>query len=189
MEGVPIERIPDIVTLVDAANEMIARFFGVRSTFDIIICGSSWDMEVQAISRQKSAKSYENGEILVGLTDYELREIIIRSDKAKFVHYLHELVHGIVSQSHSHQLREALAWYFTLKLLESHDDLKKTPYPPWIDTVYISRVRRLAEIVGDEFLKDFALRKCPLHNLNDFPEEVRQLFMPEEVFYAATRRS
>jgi len=185
----PIEDIYNIVALVDAANEMIARFFGVGSTFDIIICKGSWDMEVQVISRERSVRSYRDGEGLVGLTDYELREIIIRSDKAKFIHYVHELVHGIISQAHSHQLREALAWYFTLKLLEPHDDLKKAPYPPWVDSIYISRVRKLAEIVGDEFLKEFALGKRPLDNLDCYPEEVRQLFMPEELFYAAVRRS
>lgn len=168
---------------------MISRFFGVGNTFDIIVCKGSWHMEVQVISRQKSVKPYKDGESLVGLIDYELKEIIIRSDKTKFAHYLHELVHGIVSQWHSHQLREALAWYFTLKLLEPHYYLKEAPYPSWVDSIYVSCVRKLAEIVGDEFLKGFALGKRSLHNLDDFPKEVQQLFMPEELFYAAARRS
>jgi hypothetical protein len=155
LEETTIEEVSNIVALVDAAYEMISRSLEAESKFDIIVCKGSWDMEVQVISREKFVKPYKGGESLVGLTDYELKGIII-CDKAKFAHYLHESVHSVVSQSHSHQLREALAWYFTLMPLKPHYYLKEAPYPSWVDSIYVSRVRKLAEIVGDEFLKDLA---------------------------------
>jgi hypothetical protein len=77
LEETTIEEVSNIVALVDAANEMISRFLGAESKFDIIVCKSSWDMEVQVISREKSVKPYKDGVSLVGLTDYELKEIII----------------------------------------------------------------------------------------------------------------
>jgi hypothetical protein len=76
-EETTIEEVSNIVALVDADNEMISRFLGAESKFDIIVCKGSWDMEVQKISREKSVKPYKDGVSLVGLTDYELKEIII----------------------------------------------------------------------------------------------------------------
>jgi hypothetical protein len=41
---------------------------------------------------------------VVAMTDYKLKEIIIRNDIAKFGNYLHELIHGVLDRSHSYQL-------------------------------------------------------------------------------------
>jgi hypothetical protein len=32
-------------------------------------------------------------------------------------------------------------------------------YPSWIDNLYLYPVKKLAQIIGDDFLKDFALGK------------------------------
>lgn len=176
----------EIVKLIDTANKMIENYFGIRSAFDIIICKRGWKMEVQVLSWQRCGASdrFGDGEMLIAITDYGLNEIVTRSDKARFVHYLHELINGIVSPSHTRLLEEALAWYFTLKLLKPYENLKAS-YPPWIDSMYLSPMKQLAAIVGDDILSDFSVGKCCLANFDNFPREVKQLFMPMELFYAS----
>jgi hypothetical protein len=44
----------------------------------------------------------------------------------------------------------------------------------------------LAEIVGDEFLKDLAVGKASIQ-YGLFPRDVQELFLPEEVFYLKKR--
>jgi hypothetical protein len=144
-------------------------------------------MEVQVISRSKdpSERSIYSDTKFVGMTDYRLREIIIRCDVAKFGHYLHELIHGIISKSHTHQLREGLAWYFTLKLTEGYRYVRPA-YPSWVDKMYVYPTKRLAEIVGEEFLKDLAVGKASL-DYEMLPKDTRELFLPEEIFYTEKR--
>jgi hypothetical protein len=49
--------------------------------------------------------------------------------------------------------------------------------------LYIYPTKRLAEIVGDDFLKDLAIGKALVqHEL--LPKGVQDLFLPEEVFYS-----
>jgi hypothetical protein len=119
------------------------------------------------------------------MTDYRLQEIVIRSDIAKFGNYLHELIHGIISRRHTHQLREGMAWYFTLKLTERYRYVRPS-YPSWVDEIYVYPARRLAEIVGEEFLKDFALGRASL-DYESLPKYVQELFLPEEIFYSEKR--
>lgn len=173
------EEIKKIVSIIDLANEMVLEYFGVYNTYDIIVCKDNWAMEVQILSRQKSPTSYSAK--FVGMTDYQLREIIIRSDKARFAHYLHELVHGVIAPSHPHQLREALAWHFTIKILEPHKE--KVPYPSWIEPLYLSPLRKLVSLLGDDVLKDLALGKKSIENVDTLPQDVKVLFLPEESFY------
>lgn len=143
-------------------------------------------MEVQIISRKgQSTLLMYNDTKFVGITDYHLEEIVIRCDIARFGHYLHELIHGIVSKSHTHQLREGFAWYFTLKLTEGYRYVRP-PYPYWVDMLYLYPVNRLAEIVGDEFLKDLAIGKASIQN-DLLPRDVQDLFLTEEVFYSKKR--
>ena len=56
-------------------------------------------MEVQIISRIHNLPSgqYYNTRS-VAITDYYLKEIVVRFDVAKFGHYLHEFIHGILRQ-------------------------------------------------------------------------------------------
>lgn len=143
-------------------------------------------MEVQTISRRDQSKlSMYNDTKFVGITDYHLEEIVIRSDIARFGHYLHELIHGIVSKSHPHQLREGFAWYFTLKLSQRYKYVRPS-YPSWVDDLYVYPVNRLAEIVGNEFLKDLAIGNATLQ-YDLLPKDVQDLFVPEEVFYSKKR--
>ena len=143
-------------------------------------------MEVQIISRKgQSTLSMYNDTKFVGITDYRLEEIVIRCDIARFGHYLHELIHGIISKSHTHQLREGFAWYFTLKLTEGYRYVRPS-YPSWVDMLYLYPVNRLAEIVGDEFLKDLAIGKASIQN-DLLPRDVQDLFLTEEVFYSKKR--
>ncbi len=180
------EEVDKILLWVNHANNIINDYFGTVTSFDVLICRGSWEMEVQVISRKsKSTFSHLSDTRFVGITDYHLREIVIRFDIARFGHYLHELIHGVVSVSHPHQLREGFAWYFTLKLTEGSKYVRP-PYPSWVDVLYVYPVKKLAQILGDEFLKDLALGKASLQS-DLLPRDIQALFLPEEVFYAKKR--
>ncbi len=179
------DEVQKISLMVDQANRLVNDYFGITSAFDVLICRGSWEMEVQIISRRGLSSSMMNGNNLVGLTDYRLGEIVIRFDAAKFGHYLHELIHGIMSKSNPHQLREGMAWYFTEILTEKHRYTKATP-PFWAEDLYIRPVRKLARILGDDFLKDLALGNASLE-IDSLPNDVQDLFLPEELFYEKKR--
>jgi hypothetical protein len=175
-----------VFVFIDTANNLLYEYFGTRTSFDIIICRGSWEMEVQIISRIHNLPSgqYYNTRS-VAITDYSLKEIVVRFDVAKFGHYLHELIHGILSSRHSHQLREGLAWYFTLLLTDSQRYLRPN-YPEFLNELYIYPVKKMANILGEEFLKDFALGNATIHE-EAFSQDVRELFLPEQVFYTKKR--
>ena len=180
------EEVKKISSWVEYANKKINDYFGIVTSFDILICRGRWEMEVQVISRKsQSTLSMYNDTRFVGITDYHLEEIVIRCDIARFGHYLHELIHGIISKTHPHQLREGLAWYFTLKLTEGYRYVRPS-YPSWVDVLYVYPVNRLAEIVGDEFLKDIAVGKASVQ-YDLLPRDVQDLFVSEEVFYSKKR--
>ena len=44
----------------------------------------------------------------------------------------------------------------------------------------------MANILGEEFLKDFALGNATIHE-EAFGQDVRELFLPEQVFYTKKR--
>jgi hypothetical protein len=181
------EEIEKIWSWVKYANQIINDYFGASSSFDVLICRGTWEMEVQLISRQyhQSRFSMRNDTKFVAITDYRLGEIVIRHDIARFGHYLHELIHGIINKHHPNQLREALAWYFTLKLTERYKYVRPS-YPSWVDDLYVYPVNMLAKMVGEEFLKDLAIGKASVqHDL--LPKAVQELFAPEEVFYSKKR--
>ena len=180
------EEVKKISSWVEYANKIINDYFGIVTSFDVLICRGIWEMEVQVISR-KSQYTFPiyNDTKFVGITDYHLGEIVIRCDIARFGHYLHELIHGIISKDHSHQLREGLAWYFTLKLTEGYRYVRPS-YPSWVDVLYVYPVNRLAKIVGDEFLKDLAVGKASVQ-YDLLPRDVQDLFVSEEVFYSKKR--
>ena len=194
------EEMRKVCALVNSANKIIDDYFGIKTSFDIIICKGGWEMEVQVISRRKNHKLSNggnsrsgNGSYLrgydetksVGITDYRLQEIVIRCDTAKFGHYLHELIHGIISKDHPQQLREGLAWYFTLKLTDPYRYVRPS-YPSWVDNLYVYPTKKLAQIVGDDFMKDIALGKAFVQEYA-LPKDVQELFLPEELFYARNR--
>jgi hypothetical protein len=184
--GTTNEEVKKVTSWIKYANEIINDYFGMVTSFDVLICRGRWDMEVQIISRKgQSTLSMYNDTKFVGITDYRLGEIVIRCDIARFGHYLHELIHGIISKSHTHQLREGFAWYFTLKLTEGYRYVRPS-YPSWVDMLYLYPVNRLAEIVGDEFLKDLAIGKASIQN-DLLPRDVQDLFLTEEVFYSKKR--
>ena len=184
--GATSEEVKKISSWVKYANKMINDHFGIVTSFDVLICRGRWEMEVQVISRRsQSMLSMYNDTRFVGITDYRLEEIVIRCDIARFGHYLHELIHGIISKTHPHQLREGLAWYFTLKLTQEYRYVRPS-YPSWVDVLYVYPVNRLAEIVGDEFLKDIAVGKASVQ-YNLLPRDVQDLFVSEEVFYSKKR--
>jgi hypothetical protein len=186
LTGTTNEEVKKVTSWIKYANEMINDYFGMVTSFDVLICRGRWDMEVQIISRKgQSTLSMYNDTKFVGITDYRLEEIVIRCDIARFGHYLHELIHGIISKSHTHQLREGFAWYFTLKLTEGYRYVRPS-YPSWVDMLYLYPVNRLAEIVGDEFLKDLAIGKASIQN-DLLPRDVQDLFLTEEVFYSKKR--
>jgi hypothetical protein len=58
----------------------------------------------------------------------------------------------------------------------------RPPSPMWIDYFYVTPIKRLGNIVGDDFLKDLALGKASIE-VSAFPMDIKKLFMPEEMFY------
>ncbi len=52
--------------------------------------------------------------------------------------------------------------------------------------LYLYPVNRLAEIVGEGFLKDLAIGKAAIQN-ELLPRDIQELFLPEEVFYSKKR--
>ena len=52
--------------------------------------------------------------------------------------------------------------------------------------LYVYPVKRLAEIVGNDFLKDLAVGKASIQ-YDLLPTDVQNLFMSEEVFYSKKR--
>lgn len=186
LSELPQSDIQKVSVLIDAATNVIYEYFGARTAFDIIICRGCWEMEVQIISRihNFSSGQYYNTKS-AGITDYRLKEIVFRYDIARFGHYLHELIHGILSSRHPHQMREGLAWYFTLLLTESKRYLQPR-YPSMLDALYIFPVKEMARVMGQEFLRDFALGRATVLE-EAFSQDVKELFLPEEVFYAKKR--
>jgi hypothetical protein len=177
------DEIEKVLSWIKYANKIINDYFGITTSFDVLICRGRWEMEVQVISRRFQSKLLTyNDTKFVGITDYHLEEIVIRSDIARFGHYLHELIHGIVSKSHPHQLKEGLAWYFTLKLTEGYRYVRPS-YPPWVDELYIYPVNMLAKIVGNEFLKDLAIGKASVQ-YDLLSKDLQDLFVDEELFYS-----
>ena len=186
LTGTTNEEVKKVTSWIKYANKIINDHFGMVTSFDVLICQGRWDMEVQIISRKgQSTLSMYNDTKFVGITDYHLEEIVIRCDIARFGHYLHELIHGIISKSHTQQLREGFAWYFTLKLTEGYRYVRPS-YPSWVDMLYLYPINRLAEIVGDDFLKDLAIGKASIQN-DLLPRDVQDLFLTEEVFYSKKR--
>jgi hypothetical protein len=183
LTSVASEEVEKISSWVKFANKMIQDCFGVVTSFDVLICRGRWEMEVQVISRKsQSTFSMYDDTRSIGITDYHLEEIIIRCDIARFGHYLHELIHGIISKNHPHQLREGLAWYFTLKITEQYRYVRPS-YPSWVDMLYVYPVNRLAEIVGDDFLKDLAIGRASIQ-YDLLPRDVQDLFLPEGIFFS-----
>jgi hypothetical protein len=177
------DEIEKVSSWIKYANNIIHDYFGITTSFDVLICRGRWEMEVQVISRRYQTKLLTyNDNKFVGITDYHLEEIVIRSDIARFGHYLHELIHGILSKDHTHQLREGLAWYFTLKLTERYRYVRPS-YPSWVDELYIYPVNMLAKIVGNEFLKDLAIGKASVQ-YDLLSKDLQDLFVDEELFYS-----
>ena len=180
------DEIEKVSSWINYANRIINDYFGITTSFDVLICRGRWEMEVQVISRRYQSKLLTyNDTKYIGMTDYHLEEIVIRSDIARFGHYLHELIHGIVSKNHPHQLKEGLAWYFTLKLTEQYRYVRPS-YPSWVDELYIYPVNMLAKILGNEFLKDLAIGKASVQ-YDLLSKDLQDLFVDEEVFYSKKR--
>ena len=49
--------------------------------------------------------------------------------------------------------------------------------------MYIRPIRKLAQVVGDDFLKDFAIGKASIEE-DALSSDIKELFLPEEFFYA-----
>ncbi len=198
-DDITLDEIQKLTALVLTAKKMVEEYFGVKTTFDILICKGRWEMEVQVMSRREGRNTVINGNRRsstnlrgeyydlsgsVGITDYRLEEIIIRYDIAKFGHYLHEMIHAVILKDYPQQLREGLAWYFTLKLTENRRYLRQS-YPAWVERLYISPVRKLAQILGDDdFLRDFATGRASLEEESIDDEEIQDMFLPAELFYS-----
>jgi len=172
-----------ILKMLEIAGRMVWDYFGKKCDYDVLICDGGWCMEVQTISREHGKSSeYKLYDIkYLALTDYNLSEIIIRKDVAKFAQYLHEMIHCIIPKSYPQQLREGLAWYFTLEIMKPYPYLRPN-YPNWVADIYINPVRSLVETFGLDFIKQFAAGKAEIEE-SAIPEDAKDLFLPEEVFF------
>jgi len=171
----------NIVALAAAADKMIFDYFNRSCEFDIIICDGAWSMEVQTISRRKYNESLSFCDTRsISLTDMRLNEIVIRKDKAKFGHYLHEMIHAIIYKGFQEQLREALAWYFTLELTESCRYVRPN-YASWVADLYIRPIQAFVLKFGKEFVRDFAFGDTEVED-SVLPDDVYRLFLPEEFY-------
>jgi hypothetical protein len=172
-----------ILKMLEIAGKMVSDYFGKRSDYDVLICDGGWCMEVQTIVRE-SAKGHEyklHDMKFLALTDYNLNEIVIRKDVAKFAQYIHEMIHSIIPKRYPHQLREGLAWYFTLEILKPYPYLRPN-YPNWVGEMYISPVRSMVKFFGHDFIKDFTIGRSEIEE-SKVPDDAKELFLPEEVFY------
>lgn len=171
----------NIIALATAADEMIFDYFNRSCEFDIIICEGAWSMEVQTISRRKYNERFSFCDTRsVSLTDVRLNEIVIRKDKAKFGHYLHEMIHAIIYKGFPEQLREALAWYFTLELTESCRYVRPN-YASWVGDLYLRPIQTFVLKFGKDFVRDFALGDAEVED-SVLPEYIDALFLPEELY-------
>lgn len=172
----------NIRALATHANKMIFDYFNRNCEFDIIICEGAWCMEVQTISRRKSNESLSFNDTAFSLTDVRLKEIVVRKDKAKFGHYLHEMIHSVIRRGFPEQLREALAWYFTMELTESSIYVRPN-YSSWVGDLYLEPIGVFAAIFGKDFVKEFALGNAEIED-SALPEDVYALFLPEEFYHS-----
>jgi hypothetical protein len=175
------EKVEKVLMLVYNSNSIIKEFFGVSSSFDVVICRGYWEMELQNVSRRQDLLVRNYDVTRSTITDHHLKEIVIRYDTARFGDYLYGFIMGILSNVHTQQLKEGLAWHFTLHLTQSYRYVRPI-CPEWIEHYCIYPVNKLARIVGDDFLKDFALGRASIQE-ELLPEDIRQLFLPEEYFY------
>ena len=72
-----------------------------------------------------------------------------------------------------------------MKLTESYKYVPPS-YPSWVDNLYLYPVNKLAQIVGNNFLKDFAVGKASIQE-DALPSDIQGLFQTEEIFYSKRR--
>jgi hypothetical protein len=181
LTDLPTEKVEKVLMLIYKSNSITKEFFGVGSSFDTVICSGYWEMELQNVSRRQNLliRSYDATRSTI--IDYHLKEIVVRSDTARFGDYLHGSIMGILSNIYTQQLKEGLAWHFVMHLTQSYRYVRPK-CPEWIEHYCIYPVNKLARIVGDDFLKDFALGRASIQE-EVLPEDIRELFLPEEYFY------
>ncbi|NOJ27835.1 MAG: hypothetical protein DA330_07495 [Nitrososphaera sp.] len=170
-----------ILYMLEVAGQMVIDYFGKKCNFDVLVCDGGWCMEVQTISRERGQTARTHSTKFLAFTDYNLNEIVIRKDSAKFVHYLHEMIHCVIPKKYPNQLREGLAWFFTLQLIKPYPYLRPN-YPMWIAEIYINPVKSLVGKFGVDFIKDFAVGTASIEE-SALPEDAKDLFLPEEVFF------
>jgi hypothetical protein len=173
----------NIVALAAHADKMVYDYFNKQCDFDVIICDGSWSMEVQTISRRKSNETLSFSDTRsISLTDSRLKEIVLRKDKAKFGHYLHEMIYAVTCRGFPEQLREALAWFFTLELTESCRYVRPN-YSGWVTDLYLAPARNFVQMLGKDFVKDFAVGDADVDD-SILPDDIHKLFFPEEFYHS-----
>lgn len=133
-----------ILRMLGIAANIVSNYFGKKSDFDVVIVEDGWSMELQTISRERR-RFYDTKYLAV--TDLNLREIVIRKDVARLAQYIHELIHSITPREYPHQLREGLAYYFTLEILKSCE-CQMPRYSAWVDDLYVKPTRSLVKAFG-----------------------------------------
>lgn len=167
-----------ILAMLGMAATMVSEYFGRKCEFDVVICDDAWCMELQAASREHGKR--HNIKYLA-LTDHNLREVIIRKDVAKFAQYIHEMIHSITPRRYTHQLREAIAYYFTFEILRNHPDLYPT-HPPSADELYVRPLGSMVRTLGLDVVKRFAIGNAKIKE-SEVPKDAKDLFLPEHIFY------
>jgi hypothetical protein len=173
----------NIINIINIADKIIFNYFNKRCTkFSIIICEDEWTMTVQMAIHKRQQGKVGGDTNNISFTDLKLKEIVIRKDKATFGNYLHEMIYAIMYEGLTEQLREALAWYFTIELIKHHRYAIPS-YPNWVIDLYLQPARHLVSMLGIDFVKDFALGNAEVAD-DLLPDDIQRLFLPEEFFYS-----
>ncbi len=168
----------NIINIINIVDEIIFNYFNKRCTeFSIVICEDEWTMTIQIATHRRQGKARDDSNS-ISFTDPKLKEIIIRKDKATFGNYLHEMIYAILYEGLTEQLREALAWYFTIELIKHHR-YAIPAYPSWVIDLYLQPARHLVSMLGIDFVKDFALGNAEVAD-DLLSDDIQRLFLPED---------
>jgi hypothetical protein len=171
-----VEEFEKILSFIYIATKYVNQFFDVAISLNISTKENpSWDDNLVVF---KTVEQYRLRNFIVSrvnepIVEYHIHNIFIRYSNSAFGHYLSALTYGIISPMHKRKLREALAWYFTLKLTET-SKYTRPQISSIVDYHNVSLVEKLALMIGVDFLKDFALGRADLDE-DALPKDVQEL--------------
>jgi hypothetical protein len=117
-----VEEFEKILSFIYIAAIYINQFFDVAISLGISYKDNPTlddKLVVFKTIEQYKLRNFNDDRVNEAIAEYHIHNIFIRYSNSKFGHYLSALIYGIISTIHKRKLREALAWYFSLKLTET----------------------------------------------------------------------